>query len=261
MVQFVPTTLHLLESWRSKYLESLNYAQDMHSESMISWMPGATCWFLNINDISTGYIILNNANELVEFYLDNELLTQKEIVFLKAIENFSIKSVYCKSFDQVLLSCCHRFSGSSKLTGYLFQDYKAQSDIILDHTIDVRLATMDDVPFLNSFENELLEEGEEIEPYVRNSSVYMFMKGEELVGCGYLFNIIPGRAHWDVGMWVNQSFRRKGYGTQIISYLMKYCFDNGFVPTAGCAEDNTASRLTLEKCGFVSKLCLINFQF
>jgi hypothetical protein len=38
-------------------------------------------------------------------------------------------------------------------------------------------------------------------------------------------------------------------------------FNNGFVPVAGCAEDNIASRLTLEKCGLVSKLCLINFHF
>ncbi len=262
MIQFSPTTLHSLEAWRNKYLESLNYAQDMHSESMISWMPGATCWFLNTNDTPTGYIILNNVNELVEFYLANDLLTQKEIIFSRVIENFGIKSVYCKSFDQVLLTCCHKFSGSSKLTGYLFQDYNVQVEgISLDNTIDVRPATMDDIPFLKSFENELMEEGEEIEPYIRNNSVYMFMKGKELVGCGYLFNIIPGRVHWDVGMWVNQPFRRRGYGAQIISYLMKYCFDNGFLATAGCAEDNAASRLTLEKCGFVSKLCLINFQF
>jgi len=261
MLQFIPTTLYLLASWRNTYLDSLAYAQDMHSESMISWMTGVTCYLINNSDKPVGYIILNGSNELVEFYLDRDLLNQKERVFSEIIEKFDIKNVYCKSFDQVLLSCCHKFSISSKLVGYLFQDYNIQSDIILDNTIAVRLATIKDVPFLNSFENEMLDDGEEIDPYIRNNSVYMFMKGDELVGCGYLFNIIPGRIHWDVGMWVNQPFRRKGYGTQIISYLMKYCFDNGFVPIAGCAEDNTASRLTLEKCGFVSGLCLINFQF
>jgi predicted acetyltransferase len=177
-------------------------------------MPGVACYLISNSNKSVGYIILNGSNELIEFFLDDDLLFQKELLFSEVIDKFDIKNVYCKSFDQVLLSCCHRFSSSSSLTGYL-----------------------------------------------RNNSVYMFLKGNELVGCGYLFNIIPGRVHWDVGMWVNQPFRRKGYGTQIISYLMKYCFDNGFVPTAGCAEDNIASRLTLERCGFVSKLCLINFQF
>ncbi|BDF53497.1 hypothetical protein CE91St24_32080 [Odoribacteraceae bacterium] len=260
MLQFTPTTLHLLASWRNTYLDSLPYAQDMHSESMISWMPGITCYLISSSDKPVGYIILNGSNELVEFFLDKNILIQKEQVFSEIIEKFKIKNVYCKSFDQVLLSCCHRFSDSSKMVGYLFQDYNIPCNIALDDTIAVRLATMKDVPFLNSFENEMLDDGEEIDPYIQNNSVYMFMKGDELVGCGYLFNIIPGRIHWDVGMWVNQVFRRKGYGTQIISYLMKYCFDNGFVPTAGCAEDNAASRLTLEKCGFVSRLCLINFQ-
>lgn len=261
MLQFIPTTLHLLASWRSMYLDLLPYAQDMHSESMISWTIGVTGYLVTGGDKPVGYIILTGSNELVEFYLDRDFLTQKERIFSEVIEKFDVKNVYCKSFDQVLLSCCHKFSGSSKLVGYLFQDCNIPCNIPLDNTITVRLATMKDVPFLNSFENEMLDNGEEIDPYIRNNSVYMFMKGDELIGCGYLFNIIPGRIHWDVGMWVNQPFRRKGYGTQIISYLMKYCFDNGFVPTAGCAEDNMASRLTLEKCGFVSKLCLINFQF
>lgn len=261
MLQFIPTTMRSLAKWRNKYLDSLLYAQDMHSESMISWMPGVTCYHINRGEKPIGYIILNGSNELVEFYLDNDLLSQKEMVFKEIINQIGIKSAYCKSFDQILLSCCHRFSNSSNLIGYLFQYYNTVPDIVSDDTINVRLATMDDVPFLNSFENEMLEEGEEIDPYVSNNSVYMFLKEDDLVGCGYLFNIIPGREHWDIGMWVNKPFRRKGYGTQIISYLMKYCFNNGYVPTAGCAEDNIASRLTLEKCGFVSRICLINFLF
>jgi GNAT superfamily N-acetyltransferase len=228
---------------------------------MISWMPGVACYLISRGNKSVGYFILNGSNELVEFYLDNDTLARKEMVFSEIIKKFDIKSAYCKSFDQILLSCCYRLSGSSSLTGYLFQDSSIQSGIVSDNAIEVRLATIDDVPFLNSFDNEMLEEREEIDLYVMNNSVYMFLKEDELVGCGYLFNIIPGRVHWDVGMWVNQPFRRKGYGTQIISYLMKYCFDNGFVPTAGCAENNIASRLTLEKCGFISKLCLIHFQF
>lgn len=260
MIRFTPVALDLLESWRDNYLDSLSYAQDMHSESMISWMPGEMCYIINRNDEPIGYMILNKNNELIEFYIHAGLLTQKEVIFSEAIEKFGIKSVYCKSFDQVLLSCCHTFSDSSKLAGYLFQDYIPQSGTALDPTINVRLATKNDIPFLNSFENELLDEGEEIEPYVENNSVYLFMKGDELIGCGYLFNVIPGRRHYDVGMWVNQTFRRKDYGTQIISYLMNYCFDKGFVPTAGCAEDNVASRRTLEKSGFVSKLCLIHFK-
>ncbi len=261
MLQLTPCGQDILKPWRDKYFDSLTYAQDMYSESLISWMPNVVCRTINKSNVQIGYVILTADNELVELYIQDYQLTQKEAIFSEVVKQLDIKSVYCKSFDQVLLSCCHKFSGSSKLVGYLFQDYSSQDNISLDKTINVRLATMDDIPFLNSFENELLDEGETIDAYVENNSVYMLMKGEELIGCGYLFNIIPGRKHHDVGMWVNQAFRRQGYGTQIISYLMKYCFDNGFIPTAGCEESNMASRRTLEKCGFVSKLCLINFQF
>lgn len=260
MFQFTNTTLVALKTWRDSYFDSLINAQDMHSESMISWMTGVQCHTINRDNEQVGYAILNSSGELVEFHILHELLTQKEAVFSETIKKLAINTIYCKSFDQVLLSCCHQFSNSGKLVGYLFQNYEPKADIVFDDTIHVRLATMDDVPFLNSFENELLEEGEDIDSYVKNNSVYMFTRGDELIGCGYLFNVIPGRKHYDVGMWVNQACRKKGYATQIISYLMKYCFDNGSIPTAGCAEDNVASRRTLEKCGFVSKHCLIQFS-
>ena len=61
MLQFTPTTLHLLASWRNTYLDSLPYAQDMHSESMISWMPGITCYLISSSDKPVGYIILNHS--------------------------------------------------------------------------------------------------------------------------------------------------------------------------------------------------------
>jgi len=50
MLQFIPTTLHLLASWRSMYLDLLPYAQDMHSESMISWTIGVTGYLVTGGD-------------------------------------------------------------------------------------------------------------------------------------------------------------------------------------------------------------------
>ena len=261
MLQFLPSTDESLKPWRDSYFDSLSHSQDMYSESMISWMSGATSYWIDKNNTTVGYFILNSSNELMEFYIQDDQLTQKESLFMAVIERFGIKSVYCKSFDPVLLSCCLTYSRANKLVGYLFEYHHPPQDICIDSTLRVRLATLGDVSFLNSFDNEILEEGEEITPYIKNNSVYMFMSGEELIGCGYLFNVIPGRKHYDVGMWVNQPYRGKGYASQIISYLTKYCLENDFVPTAGCATDNIASRRTLEKCGFISRSCLINFEF
>ena len=261
MLQFFLSTYDSLMPWRDLYFDSLSHSQDMYSESMISWMSGATSYLIDKNNASIGYFILNNSNELMEFFIQDDQLTEKENLFMTIIEQFGIKSVYCKSFDLVLLSYCLTYSRSNKLVGYLFEYSHALQYVSIDSKLSVRLATLDDVSFLNSFDNEILEEGEEITPYVKNNSVYMFMSGEELIGCGYLFNVIPGRKYYDVGMWVNKPYRGKGYASQIISYLTKYCLENDFVPTAGCATNNIASRRTLEKCGFISRLCLINFEF
>jgi RimJ/RimL family protein N-acetyltransferase/predicted nucleotidyltransferase len=57
----------------------------------------------------------------------------------------------------------------------------------------------------------------------------------------------------DLAIMIYPSFRGMGYGTRAFRMGVKYCFDTlclGYV-TAGCYENNTASRKMIEACGFV----------
>jgi RimJ/RimL family protein N-acetyltransferase len=62
----------------------------------------------------------------------------------------------------------------------------------------------------------------------------------------------PTRQMPRLGYWIGQSYWRRGYGTQAVSWLITYAFRNfpQHVVGAGVFEDNIASRGLLEKLGF-----------
>jgi len=69
----------------------------------------------------------------------------------------------------------------------------------------------------------------------------------------YLERLAEASDYYDIGMWVNPRFRKKGIATGIISGLKRICLQNHRIPVCGCLYDNLGSKRTLEKNGFVSK--------
>jgi hypothetical protein len=59
------------------------------------------------------------------------------------------------------------------------------------------------------------------------------------------------RPYGDIYMEVAERFRGRGYGSYLVQELKRICYELGCVPAARCNPDNIASRLTLQKAGFV----------
>jgi GNAT superfamily N-acetyltransferase len=66
---------------------------------------------------------------------------------------------------------------------------------------------------------------------------------------GALYHYNP--PYCDLYMEVSEAHRRKGYGSYLVQELKRVCYENGKCPAARCSPDNFASRLTLEKAGFL----------
>jgi GNAT superfamily N-acetyltransferase len=67
-------------------------------------------------------------------------------------------------------------------------------------------------------------------------------------GGGILFHY--NRPYGDLYMEVNESFRRRGFGTYLVQELKRACYELGAVPCARCSPTNTASLRTLQRAGF-----------
>jgi GNAT superfamily N-acetyltransferase len=66
---------------------------------------------------------------------------------------------------------------------------------------------------------------------------------------GILFHY--NRPYGDIYMDVTESFRRRGLGSFLVQELKRVCYEGGNIPAARCGPGNVASRLTLQKAGFV----------
>ena len=74
--------------------------------------------------------------------------------------------------------------------------------------------------------------------------------GNETVATGgILFHYNP--PYGDIYMDVAEPFRRRGFGAYLVQELKRLAYGLDSIPGARCSPDNTASRLTLQKAGFV----------
>jgi len=257
MLQIIKTEIQAIADLRTDYFNSLPEFQELYLEMLIE---ESDYYLLTNSNCEVGYIIKTKSNILVEFYLVDEQIPYCNDIFTSIISEYLILSVYCKTFDSLLMKCCLYNSSKYQIIGRLFRDCFKTVDYPLT-VLTNRYATMADYDFLLLQEDGLYETPEELKRFVNGENVIMFMKDNELYGCGYLIKIHTNWDFYDIGMWVNPRFRNKGIATGIISNLKQTCLMNNWRPICGCAYDNVGSKRTLEKNGFVSKYMLVEFKF
>jgi len=59
-------------------------------------------------------------------------------------------------------------------------------------------------------------------------------------------------------MDVVERFRRRGLGAFLVQELKRVAYELGRIPCARCNPDNVASRMTLQKAGFVPHAHILN---
>lgn len=245
-----------LEPLRNQYLQSLPEFQELYLELLVS---GGNYFIILKNNNAVGYVITTPDNILVEYYIVNEAAAESPAIFQKALSQLNIDKVWCKSFDFLLLDACLLKFNKHEVIGTLFRDY-ISSPNFFSGELTVNTAQESDLPFLLQQQDGLFETPEELEMFVKQGSILLLKRNNELVGCGFLIKIHESWNYYDVGMWVNPAFRNKGFAVQIISYLKNYCLANNIEPVCGCAFENIASQKTLEKNGFFSKHKLLEFS-
>ena len=74
-------------------------------------------------------------------------------------------------------------------------------------------------------------------------------EGDTVARGGVLFHY--NRPYGDVYMDVNEPYRRRGIGSFLVQELKRITYELGAIPCARCSTNNTASRRTLQRAGFV----------
>ena len=244
-----------LESLRFDYLDSLTKPQELFLELLII----ESDWYsLDVNDVEVGYVIISKDRTLIEFYVLPHIGIEPKAFFAQVIHKLCVKSIYCKSYDSHLLHLCQAMKYHSNIVGYLYRDF---IDPLIHHSADLsfRYAESTDLPFLCMQEDEVFEPKDLLEQFIKAKGIVIAQNTSEIVGCGFLTQISCHYDHYDIGVWVNPTYRMQGLATQIMLYLKDICLANDRTPVAACAVDNPASQKILQKIGFTTRHQLIEY--
>jgi len=242
---------------RNCYLDGLPEPQELFLEMKAR---ASEAYSMHINHNTAGYYLLENNKDITEFFLLPEHIPNTSEIFEMVLEDHTIKTIFCKSFDTLLLSLCLDKRFEHSIDGYLFRHTIAVSDTAEFPAIKVRPGRMEDIETILAVNDGFFVSLEEITTIIRNNNLFYFHNNETFNGCGIFQKVIPGREAYDIGMFVSPVYRRKGIGTHIIRYLKEYCLSNGWRPICGCDFRNIASRKTLEKAGYITCDRLIRFK-
>lgn len=250
-------TLPMQESIRAlrlKYLDYLSHFQDIYLEFMV---PGSVGYILKEDEQTAGYALITPEKVLIEFYLQEQFHDAVGSFLRMVVLELDVRSVYVKSFDTLLTSCCQEFP--SKEIGILYRDY-FDTEIAEKTEMSVRWADSYDLPLLLEYDDEVFEPKELLPEYIQEKSILLCYWQNRYVGCGFLTCVHPGWKYYDIGVWVHPDLRRQGIGTRIIAWLKLYCIASGGEPICGCGIDNIGSRMVLERNGFSGRHRLIEYS-
>ncbi len=258
-MKIIQSNLEQIKAWRNNYFRSLTLFQELYLELMII---DSDHYLLQESNTTIGYAICRRDGILIEFYLLDATVPECSVYFKQVIEELSVKNVYCKSFDHLLLNCCLLQSYPYSLLGVLYRDHHIQrsqtnTDLIMkraDRSSVEWIMKQDDTI------KELFETEDQLRLFIQNDDVFLFLINDRLVGCGTVLKTHKDWDFCDLGVWVHSRFRKRGIATSILSKLRLFAVEKGLTPSCGCAIDNIASQKAIEKSGFISKYKLISFK-
>ncbi|HUM88922.1 MAG TPA: GNAT family N-acetyltransferase [Prolixibacteraceae bacterium] len=257
MANLKKTSLHEIAAMRYEYLKSLPRFQDIYLEFIINESTGYIIYETNI---PLGYVLVSNDGVLLEFHLSLPNQNHRARVFATIIEELQIESILCKSFDFMLLDCCLLNNYPYSLIGCLFREHTGQTGR-KGTELTFRFANKTDLPFLLAQNDEVFEPKELLDKSIDDESIIITGNHESpVVACGFLTQVHPQFNYYDLGIWVDEAYRRKGIASSTMQYMIKLCTEKKGIAICGCDIQNVASQNMLEKLGFISKHKLIEFK-
>lgn len=195
---------------------------------------------------------------LTSFFVREPARHRAAALFAELLRRLRPAGAYVVTGDELLLSLCADVQKSMR-TRALFFDYAPHAGIRPAEfpAALLRRAQESDLPDLEAsgFYESPVRDTPENRLYVLRDA------GGHYLGTGHIARMQLERRVGAVGMCTAPEHRNRGVGRSIILALTAIAREEGLLPIAGCLGTNTASRATLESCGFVSRTRYLKFEF
>lgn len=208
--------------------------------------------------LEEGYIAVHDRT-LVEVHLAEPDVGHAQAVVRAAVADLGVRTAWAATFDPLAIDTHRALGGEARLLGFSFRTW-APAELPEPDVVE-RQATTTDVERIGAINHpDVFDKPADIPVWVERGWVTLFEAGAALAGFGLCTPTGGSTPACDVGVCVAPDYRRRGLGAWIIQRMAARAHAQGLVPTAGCAADNTASRRTLERAGFLADHELYAFE-
>jgi GNAT superfamily N-acetyltransferase len=204
------------------------------------WTRGfLEAWALLIDGKTVGHAALGNrhfAGRVIEFFVLPEYRVQAAELFAELLRASRATHVEAQTNVPLMAAMVREFATETRTESLLFAE---EGPTALAAPEDAVFRRKRETGDLGVFEHRMEPEGE-----------WVIEAAGEIVGTGgFLTHYNPPYA--DLYMEVEESKRRRGFGSYLIQELRRVCREAGKCPAARCDVGNVASRRTLEKGGMI----------
>lgn len=262
-----------LTALKQAYLQTLSAPLDGYWETAIIGL--APHYEICHHDKVIGYCVITETQQLLQLYVNNEFAAY--LAFEQLVASGQVKTAVVGTNDNFSLATCinraAHFS-TKDINTYLFQDATRPKLAKPVPNAAFRLAVLADLETLVAFygrnneseDTDAIETGfgnqlKYVQSLIENKQVFLLTNEQEIFGIGECRLSQTQPAYADVGMIVDNAYRRQNIGTYILLQLKQHCYANGRQPICSCTAENIASRKTIEKAGFISNNQLLNVLF
>ena len=210
------------------------YRQEMHRQIVHDNMHARTGWtqpyLIRIDDAPAGYgsILIGGpwtgTRTAFEFYLNPAHQSRAFDCFESFLAASQSNAIKAQTNDALLTVMLHQWGRDIMCEKIVFEDKLLTTSHRIDGAV-LRRREAPDVDWVVEIDGTIAANG----------------------GILYHYN----RPYGDIYMEVAEPFRRRGVGTYLVQELKRICYQLGSIPCARCNPDNTASRQTLQRAGFV----------
>lgn len=228
------TSLKEILYLRDLFLQEINFQIRYNACHERGWTDSYIVMY-NTEKIGYGSIKgnenISDRDTVFEFYLIPSFRSLSSIVFLELLRSSKANFIECQSNDLLLTSLLYQHGQNINSEVVLFEE-NFSSDIKSDTAL-FRKRNADDIIFEHK--------AEPIGDFVLETNKQVVATG------GFLLHYNMPFA--DLYMEVEDSNRKKGFGSFLIQELKRQCYLAGRIPAARTGLDNIASRATLTKAG------------
>jgi hypothetical protein len=238
---------------KSEYIKSLTGPQEAWLEEQ-TW--NHSLYGISFNKRRIGYFCSDEScRVLLQFHVSANHIGESQEIFSFLIDHY-FKRAYVTTRDTLTLSLCLDYQKKVSLEAYLFQDnekaiieLKGFEDICFGPATELDMEKINDVcgDFFGNLEEVKKRYSEP------NNELFVLYSDKVLLGAGCVESKYCSSESANIGMFVNEDFRRKQIGSYITTKLKEYCYSKNLIPIAACYHANNASRKTLAKAGFTTK--------